>query len=59
MQENIEVKEHAENMAKAIQALMPSRNYIVQFLAMLPADFPTVFDAFPELLKDNQTRRAF
>ena len=58
MQEKIEIKEHAENIAKAIQALMPSRNYIVQFLAMLPSDYPTIYEAFPELLRDEKTRKA-
>lgn len=58
MPEKIEVKEHAGNIAKAIQALMPSRNYIVQFLTMLPADFPTLYNSFPELMGDEKTRKA-
>ena len=58
MQEKIEVNEHADNIVKAITALMPSRNYIVQFLSMLPADFPTMYNTFPELLEDEKTRKA-
>lgn len=58
MQEKIEIKEYADNIAKAIQALMPSRNYIVQFLAMSSTDFPTMYDAFPDLLRDEKNRTA-
>ena len=58
MQEKIEVNEHTDKIVNAITGLMPSRNYIAQFLAMLPADFPIMYDAFPELLDDEKTRRA-
>ncbi len=58
MQEKVEVKEHAENIVNAIQALMPSRNYIVQFLAVSSTDFPTMYDVFPELLRDEKNRTA-
>lgn len=59
MQEKIEVKEHAENMVKAIQALMPSRNYIVQFLSMAhKMDLPTVHNAFPVLIDEERNKKA-
>ncbi len=57
MQEKVDVKKHAENIVNAITALMPSRNYIAQFLAMSPTDFPTMYGAFPELLRDEKTRK--
>lgn len=58
MQDKVDVKKHAESIVNAITVLMPSRNYIAQFLAMSPTDFPTMYDAFPELLKDEKTRKA-
>ena len=53
-----DIKEHMENLLNALVALSPSRNLIVQFLAMTPMDLPTMMDAYPELLRDEETRRA-
>ena len=48
MSEN--VQEHMENLLNALVALSPSRNVIVQFMAMTPMDLPTMMDVYPELL---------
>lgn len=56
MSEN--VQEHIENLLNALVALSPSRNLIVQFMAMTPMDLPTMMDAYPELLRDEETRQA-
>lgn len=56
MSEN--VQEHMENLLNALVALSPSRNLIVQFMAMTPMDLPTMMDAYPELLRDEETRQA-
>lgn len=56
MSEN--VQEHMENLLNALVALSPSRNLVVQFLAMTPMDLPTMMDAYPELLRDEETRQA-
>ena len=56
MSEN--VQEHMENLLNALVALSPSRNLVVQFLAMTPMDLPTMMDAYPELLRDEDTRQA-
>ena len=56
MSEN--VQEHMENLLDALVALSPSRNLIVQFMAMTPMDLPTMMDAYPELLRDEETRQA-
>ncbi len=58
MNEEIDVKEHAKNLVCAIQALTPSRNLLIQFLAMSSLDFPTMYDTFPEILKDKEWRKA-
>lgn len=52
----LNVKEHLNNLIEALMALSPSRNYITQFLMMLPQDYPTLYDAYPEILKDEETR---
>lgn len=56
MSEN--VQEHMENLLNALVALSPSRNVIVQFMAMTPMDLPTMMDVYPELLRDEETRQA-
>lgn len=55
MSEN--VQEHMENLLNALVALSPSRNLVVQFLAMTPMDLPTMMDTYPELLRDEETRQ--
>lgn len=37
-------------------ALCPSRNYITQFFMVSPMDYPTLYDAYPEILKDEEMR---
>lgn len=52
----LNVKEHLNNLIEALMALSPSRNYVTQFLMMLPQDYPTLYDAYPEILRDEEIR---
>jgi hypothetical protein len=54
--EEVNIKEHLNNLIEVLMALSPSRNYVAQFLMMLPQDYPTLYDAYPEILKDEETR---
>lgn len=54
--EEVNIKEHLNNLVDALIALSPSRNYLTQFLMILPQDYPTLYDAYPDLLKDGETR---
>ena len=54
--EEVNIKEHLNNLIEVLMALSPSRNYVAQFLMMLPQDYPTLYDAYPEILKDEKTR---
>lgn len=53
----INVKEHLNNLIEAVIALSPSRNYITQFFVVSPMDYPTLYDAYPEILKDEEMRK--
>jgi hypothetical protein len=56
MSVELNVREHLNNLIEALIALSPSRNYITQFLMMLPQDYPTMYDAYHEILGDEKTR---
>jgi len=55
--EEINVKEHLNNLIEAVIALSPSRNYITQLFTVSPMDYPTLYDAHPEILKDEEMRK--
>jgi len=53
--------EHLENFVNALIAISPSRNYLTQFLYIIyetngRMDYTTLHDAFPDLLKQKETR---
>jgi hypothetical protein len=48
----IEVKEEIERFLNAIHALLPSRNCVSQYLFMMPKDYPTMYELYPEFLAD-------
>ncbi len=53
------VKEHLNNLVNALVALAPTRNYITQFLMVADEqDYPTMYEAYPELLKDEKMRKS-
>jgi hypothetical protein len=54
----INVREETQNLINALHALSPSRNYLIQYLLMLPKEYPTVYDLFPEFLSDIETRES-
>ena len=51
-----DIKEHLNNLVNALYALSPTRNYVLQLLALLPRDYPKMVDAYPELFKDEEVR---
>lgn len=51
-----ELKKHLNNIINALIALCPTRNYISQFLMVLPEEYATMYDSFPEFLSDPQFR---
>lgn len=56
-----EFGDHLNNLVNALIALAPSRNYITQFLYVIhmmngEIEFPTLYDAYPELMKDKECR---
>ena len=51
-----EIKEHLNNLVNALYALSPTRNYVLQFLELLPRDYPKMVDAYPELFKAEEVR---
>lgn len=51
-----DMKEHLNNLLNAIYALSPTRNYVLQFLELLPRDYPKMMDAYPNLFKDEEIR---
>ncbi|MHA1169479.1 MAG: hypothetical protein ACTSRU_16760 [Candidatus Hodarchaeales archaeon] len=53
------LKEHLNNLVEAIFALFPSRNYISQFLQLLPQDYGVLFEAYPGVLQDREARKYF
>jgi len=57
-QEARNLTEEMIRLINALQALLPSRNYIVQFLMMIPRDWPTIYDLFPDFLYDPKLREA-
>lgn len=56
MSSEVDIREHLNNLIEVLIALSPSRNYITQFIIMLPQDYPTLYDAYPEILKDEKIR---
>lgn len=52
-----ELKKHLNNIVDAFYALSPTRNYVLQLLEILPEDYVTLVDAYPELFKDEETRQ--
>ncbi|KAA0002623.1 MAG: hypothetical protein FE044_02670, partial [Thermoplasmata archaeon] len=50
-------KEHLNNLINALYALSPTRNYVLQFLEMLPRDYVKIVEAYPQLFKDEETRQ--
>lgn len=56
MSVEINIKEHLNNLIEALMALSPSRNYITQFFMVSPMDYPTLYDAYPQILKDEEMR---
>jgi hypothetical protein len=51
-----DIKEHLNNIVNAIYALLPTRNYVLQLLKLLPRDYVKMVDAYPELFKDKEVR---
>ncbi|MHC1573762.1 MAG: hypothetical protein ACXQTJ_04880, partial [Candidatus Syntropharchaeales archaeon] len=51
-----DLKEHLNNLVNALYALSPTRNYLLQFLELLPRDYPKMVDAYPNLFKDEEVR---
>jgi hypothetical protein len=51
-----DMKEHLNNLINAIYALSPTRNYVLQFLELLPRDYPKTMDAYPNLFRDEEVR---
>ncbi|VUT26332.1 MAG: hypothetical protein MASP_01448 [Candidatus Methanolliviera sp. GoM_asphalt] len=51
-----DIKGHLNNIVNAIYALLPTRNYVLQLLELLPRDFVKMIDAYPELFKDKEVR---
>lgn len=51
-----EVKKHFSNLINALIALCPTRNYISQFLMILPEEYAMMYDSFPEFLSDKVFR---
>lgn len=51
-----ELKKHLNNLFNALIALCPTRNYISQFLMVLPEEYATMYDSFPEFLNDKLFR---
>lgn len=51
-----ELKKHLNNLINALIALCPTRNYISQFLMVLPEEYATMYDSFPEFLNDKLFR---
>jgi len=51
-QTTINVREATQSLVNALHALCPSRNYLSQYLLMIPREYPTVYDLFPEFLSD-------
>src|SRR4030042_3197847 len=51
-----ELKRHINNFFEALLALCPSRNYLSQFLSLLPDDYASMYDSFPEFLADRDLR---
>jgi len=52
----INVREEAQRFINALHALCPSRNYLSQYLLMIPKEYPTIYDLFPEFLSDVEIR---
>lgn len=52
----IEVREEVERFLAAVHALLPSSNYLSQYLFTMPKDYPTMYDFFPEFLADPVLR---
>ena len=51
-----DIKGHLNNIVNAIYALLPTRNYVLQLLELLPRDYVKMIDAYPELFKDKEVR---
>jgi len=52
----INVRQEAQRFVNALHALCPSRNYFSQYLLMIPKEYPTIYDLFPEFLSDEEIR---
>jgi len=53
----INVKEEMLKLVNALSALCPSNNYISQYIQMLPMDYPSTYDMFPEFLSTLELRK--
>ena len=53
------LKEHLNNIIEALVALCPTRNYIAQFLKLLPEEYPVMYESFYGFLRDRETRQEF
>lgn len=56
MIEEVDIKEHMENLLNALVALSPSRNYVSQFITMMPQDQSDVLAAYPKFIEDEKTK---
>ena len=53
----INVAEEMSKFINALSALLPSRNYFSQFLMMIPRDWPTMYDIYPEFLHPSMREK--
>lgn len=54
----INVNEELWKLINALMAITPSRNYIAQYIAMMPMDYPSTYDMFPEFLLTSDLRES-
>lgn len=50
------MRDELQKLVNTLNALCPSRNYISQYLLLVPKDYPTIHDLFPEFLSDVEVR---
>jgi len=53
----INTKEEMLKLVNALSALCPSYNYCSQYIQMLPMDYPSTYDMFPEFLSTPEIRK--
>lgn len=54
----VNVKEELLKLINALAAVTPSRNYVALYITMMPMDYPSTYDMFPEFLSTPELRES-